>query len=296
MAIYLLQTLRRSKSTVYRIKNRLLLSSTPRKMSSGLPLQEVVNTLESYASSLLAESWDNVGLLVEPSAPMFVKKLFLTNDLTEGVLTEAVMKSADMVLSYHPPLFVPFKRIVQQKWKDRIIVKALENRIAIYSPHTSYDAVKGGVNDWLVSCFHGNVKPITPKSEESEDGAGRICVLHEPLFLDDVIKKLKSHLQLKHIRVALSQPEKSTVSTIASCAGSGASVLRGIRADAFITGEMSHHDVLDAVSNQTNVLLCEHSNSERGFLKILAPVLKNLLKGKVDVVVSETDRDPLNVV
>lgn len=73
-------------------------------------------------------------------------------------------------------------------------------------------------------------------------------------------------------------------------------MLRGIRADAFITGEMSHHDVLDAVSNQTNVLLCEHSNSERGFLKILAPVLKNLLKGKVDVVVSETDRDPLNVV
>lgn len=150
MAIYLLQTLRRSKSTVYRIKNRLLLSSTPRKMSSGLPLQEVVNTLESYASSLLAESWDNVGLLVEPSAPMFVKKLFLTNDLTEGVLTEAVMKSADMVLSYHPPLFVPFKRIVQQKWKDRIIVKALENRIAIYSPHTSYDAVKGDFHPFRV--------------------------------------------------------------------------------------------------------------------------------------------------
>ena len=32
-------------------------------------------------------------------------------------------------------------------------MQCVENHIAVYSPHTSYDAVKGGVNDWLVQPF-----------------------------------------------------------------------------------------------------------------------------------------------
>ena len=86
------------------------------------------------------------------------------------------------------------------------------------------------------------------------------------------------------------------VKTIACCAGSGSSVLRDVRADLYLTGEMSHHDVLDATSNKHHVILCEHSNTERGFLKVLAPQLSTILNDKVKVTVSETDRDPLEVV
>ena len=86
------------------------------------------------------------------------------------------------------------------------------------------------------------------------------------------------------------------IQTIASCAGSGSSVLRGVKADVYLTGEMSHHEVLDAVSNKTHVILCEHSNTERGFLKTLVPTLTEMLNSKVKVTVSEIDRDPLVVV
>lgn len=109
----------------------------------GVPLHEVIQKLNQHASPSLAESWDNVGLLVEPSSPHRVRKLFLTNDLTEDVLEEAVNSSADCILSYHPPIFKGIKRITQDQWKDRLVVKCLENRIAIYSPHTAYDVVKG---------------------------------------------------------------------------------------------------------------------------------------------------------
>lgn len=89
----------------------------------------------------------------------------------------------------------------------------------------------------------------------------------------------------------------SLVSTIALSAGSGGSVLRGVHADLYLTGEMSHHEVLDAIHNDRHVVLCEHSNSERGFLKVFAHNLsQNLLEGKVDVVVSSSDADPLNIV
>lgn len=78
------------------------------------------------------------------------------------------------------------------------------------------------------------------------------------------------------------------------CAGSGSSVLNGVQADLFLTGEMSHHEVLDATQSGTHVILCNHSNSERGFLKVFKKELENkLLGGAVNVIVSQIDRDPL---
>lgn len=82
-----------------------------------------------------------------------VKKVMLTNDLTESVYREACDWNANLIISYHPPIFAPMKKLVQSNWKDRIITGCIENRIAIYSPHTSYDALAGGVNDWLLQAF-----------------------------------------------------------------------------------------------------------------------------------------------
>jgi putative NIF3 family GTP cyclohydrolase 1 type 2 len=72
--------------------------------------------------------------------------------------------------------------------------------------------------------------------------------------------------------------------------------LSGSSADLWITGEMSHHEVLDAVHAGTSVILCEHSNTERGFLKVFASKLTTLLDDQVCVQVSVKDADPLTVV
>lgn len=58
---------------------------------------------------------------------------------------------------------------------------------------------------------------------------------------------------------------------------------------------MSHHDVLDAAANGISVILCEHSNTERGFLSDLRDMLATHLLNKVSILVSEKDRDPLQV-
>lgn len=63
-----------------------------------------------------------------------------------------------------------------------------------------------------------------------------------------------------------------------------------------LAGEMSHHDVLDAASQGINVILCEHSNTERGFLSDLRDMLDAYLENKINIIVSEIDRDPLRVV
>lgn len=84
------------------------------------------------------------------------------------------------------------------------------------------------------------------------------------------------------------------ISTIAVCAGSGASVLRGVNADIIITGEMSHHEILDAVHTGSTVILCEHSNSERDFLKMLKPIMGSYIK--LNIIISELDSDPIQLI
>ncbi|XP_028287699.1 NIF3-like protein 1 isoform X2 [Parambassis ranga] len=350
---------------------------------SGLmDLHEVLQVLEQLAPLSLAESWDNVGLLVEPSKPRPVKTILLTNDLTAAVMEEAEAMSCDLIISYHPPLFRPIKRLVQKDWKQRLAIRAVEAGIAVFSPHTSWDSVKGGVNDWLVaglgsgqvsvlsqalggashchklefmvrstedlntvmeelrSCDGGttlqhsvsrpdssgihvsvtccdsaltpSVQTLLQHSTPSRSlsilklenppllghGQGRLSVLDQPISVATAIQKMKSHLGLSHLRLALGlgQTLESSVCSMAVCAGSGASVLNGVKADLYVTGEMSHHEVLDAVARGTSVILSDHSNSERGFLSVFKERLAVSLPDNVTVVVSKADRDPLEVV
>lgn len=61
-------------------------------------------------------------------------------------------------------------------------------------------------------------------------------------------------------------------------------------------GEMSHHDVLAATARGVVVILCEHSNTERGFLQSYMSLLQASLGPAVAVTLSERDADPLTVV
>ncbi|KAL0122569.1 hypothetical protein PUN28_007339 [Cardiocondyla obscurior] len=120
---------------------------------AGVPLKDVVSAMNKFADTSLAASWDNVGLLIEPSEPKIVSHILLTNDLTEDVMDEALKLKTDLIITYHPLIFAPLKSITAASWKERIIARCLENKIAVFSPHSSFDSVKGGVNDWLAETF-----------------------------------------------------------------------------------------------------------------------------------------------
>ncbi|TFY73981.1 hypothetical protein EWM64_g10031 [Hericium alpestre] len=90
-------------------------------------------------------------------------------------------------------------------------------------------------------------------------GVGRIVILREKVSMSVLQERIKRHLQLSHLQVALSDADPGRdVQSIAICAGSGGSVLLGTDADVYWTGEMSHHEVLAAVAAGKNVVLCKH--------------------------------------
>jgi dinuclear metal center YbgI/SA1388 family protein len=111
-------------------------------------VHHLVAAMEKIAPSRYAESWDNVGLLCGEEQRSLARVL-LTIDLTPAVLDEAVAERCDAVVAYHPPIFQGLKRVTG----DLPVFQAIRHGIAVYSPHTAWDAAKGGVNDALADAL-----------------------------------------------------------------------------------------------------------------------------------------------
>jgi dinuclear metal center YbgI/SA1388 family protein len=136
-------------------------------------VQDLVQVMQSIAPLEYAESWDKVGLLVGDSGRELTGPVLLTIDLTERVLAEAMKLKASAVIAYHPPVFEPLSRITDATPRQRIVLRAVEAGIAIYSPHTALDAVPGGIADWLceglsggeTGSIKGDCRALTPHAK-----------------------------------------------------------------------------------------------------------------------------------
>lgn len=138
-----------------------------------------------------------------------------------------------------------------------------------------------------------------PNAENVDFGAGRICQVNGNLTLKQAIESIKSYTGLPDVRVgiATSGSLDSQIKAFGVCAGSGASVLKDIKApiDLFVTGELSHHEALEAIHRQIHVITLNHSNSERGYLKDFKKILAERLQNdSVEIIVSQSDADPLS--
>jgi dinuclear metal center YbgI/SA1388 family protein len=221
-----------------------------------------------------------------------VKNILLTIDLTEAVADEAIAGKADLIIAYHPILFAPINRLNAENAYDRTVMKLVQKNIAVYSPHTALDAVIGGVNDWLADGVgEGEVSVLHP-IEQSDGGQGRLVELKRPVRLKTLAQRIKDYLGLKTLRLA-SAAEDTAIRTVALCAGAGSDALSGVQADCYLTGEMSHHNVLAATSDGAHVILCEHTNTERGYLPVFKKILGKALGEGVDISISEIDSDPI---
>jgi dinuclear metal center YbgI/SA1388 family protein len=259
-------------------------------------LAEVLDILHEIAPLELAAEWDNVGLLLQPNArPGRVRRVLLTIDLGDAVVAEAKRARADLIVSYHPPIFRPLSRLRFDDGKQRPLLLAAAAGLPVYSPHTALDAAPSGLADWLIDGVLGGAVP--KELRPCGDGEfGRVVLLSKPVPLATLLQRCKRHLGVRHLQVARPAKARAAVRSVAVAAGAGGSVLRGQAADVYLTGEMSHHDALAAVTAGTTVVLAGHSNTERGFLPVLRKRLRNAFDGDLDVVLARADRDPFALV
>jgi dinuclear metal center YbgI/SA1388 family protein len=112
-----------------------------------MKVKDLAAAVEQIAPLGLAQSWDNVGLLIgDPQRK--IETILLTIDVTQAVLAEARELRADLILSYHPVIWDGLKKI-RTDGPTKTIYELIRSQIAVFSIHTALDAVKGGINDGL---------------------------------------------------------------------------------------------------------------------------------------------------
>ncbi|MCB9236173.1 MAG: Nif3-like dinuclear metal center hexameric protein [Bacteroidia bacterium] len=130
-----------------------------------MKVKDISAILEAWAPRPLAESYDNVGLLVgDPN--MEVTGALVNLDMTEDVVDEAIVKGMNMVIAHHPIWFTGRKRLNGEDYVSRVIIKAVKNDIALYATHTNLDNVYTGVNAMMARKLGlQNATILRPKGE-----------------------------------------------------------------------------------------------------------------------------------
>lgn len=128
-------------------------------------VKEIATALEKFAPLPLQDGYDNAGLQIGLTDAE-VTGVLLCLDVTEQVIDEAAALGFNLVVSHHPLLFRPIKRITGGNYVERCVLKAISKGIAIYSAHTNLDNAAGGVNHKIAQKLGlKNISILVPKQE-----------------------------------------------------------------------------------------------------------------------------------
>ena len=110
---------------------------------------DIVKPIEEFAPLSLQESYDNAGLIVGRLDDELQGGVLLAVDVTEEVIDEAIEKGCGLIITHHPIIFHPLKRLNSASVVERCVEKAIRNNIALYACHTSLDSAPTGMS-WRV--------------------------------------------------------------------------------------------------------------------------------------------------
>jgi dinuclear metal center YbgI/SA1388 family protein len=163
-------------------------------------VNDLVRLMGQIAPLEYAEEWDRVGLLVGDGERELSGPVLLTIDLTERVLAEAIGAGSRAIIAYHPPIFEPLARVTDGTPRQRVVLRAIEAGIAVYSPHTALDAVPGGITDWLCEGLSGgepgrikgDVRALTPHAKLPVSQQVKIVTFMQPGDVENIRNALAS--------------------------------------------------------------------------------------------------------
>jgi len=240
-------------------------------------VKDILESLNVEAPFSLAESWDNVGLLVG-NPEQEVTAVLAGLDPTNKLVDEAIAQGANTIITHHPVIFKPLPAINTGEPGGRLLEKALTNRIAIIACHTNFDSAPEGVSDYLaLQLGLEKLSPLVPSTDDikSVTGLGRIGTYPSPLAAVDFLTKVLDVLNLPSVITAGILPEK--ISIVAVCGGSGSELApialrRG--ADIYLSAEIKHSTAIWAVENNFCIIDGTHYATEKPAVTLLVNKLR----------------------
>ena len=212
---------------------------------------EVIEILGKLAPESCACDWDNPGLLAGRSDKE-VKKIYIALDATDQVVDAAIKAGADMLLTHHPLIFKAIKKVNDQNFITRRLVKLIQADISYYAMHTNYDT--RGMADLTARLL--NLQECTVLEEVKDgEGIGRVGVLPEEMTLRECAELVKRAYDIPNVKIFGNLDQK--VHLAALCPGAGKSTMHNalqFGCDVYITGDIDHHTGIDAVEPGVCVL------------------------------------------
>lgn len=240
-----------------------------------MKIKDITDVLEITAQLSWQESYDNSGLIVG-DIESDLERVLLAVDITEAVLDEAIEIGAGLIVAHHPIIFHPLKRLTGQTYIERVVTRAIRNKIALYACHTNLDSTPDeGLSHRLGQMLGLNkVSVLEPtRIENPEVGFGIVGELKEGVEIVDFLQYIQKTLNLNVIRH--SPLTKKTVKRIAICSGSGSSLLFAAKREAvdlYIAADFKYNDFLDA-DNQLVIADIGHFESEFCAIDVLFDIL-----------------------
>lgn len=241
---------------------------------------DVYMAIDAAANFSLAMEFDNAGFLVgDPNET--VRGVLVALDVTDAVLEEAVSRGANLIVTHHPVIFHPMKRVTA----DTLVWKLIRAGISVICAHTNLDIAAGGVNDLLAENLAlRDVTTLPP------DGMARVGTLERGMTPPEFAYYVKRMLDANAVRYC---DGGRAIERVAVCGGSGGSFLAEVAASgaqAFVTGDVKHDVMLEAVRLGVTLIDAGHFGTENHVTQYLA-ALTGAVLGDVPVAVARNNTD-----
>ena len=224
-----------------------------------MKISKIYEFLDELSPFELQESWDNSGLLLG-DLNQDIQKIVLSIDVDEDLIEN--MEENTLLITHHPIIFGGLKQLEFSKYPANLIKKMIQKNISNIAMHTNFDQTH--LNDFVATEILGY--KISQKD-------GFVVYFDIDEDFDVFAKKIASLFNLPHAKCVKSS---NRVKRVALTTGSGASLLKSIDADCFLTGDIKYHDAMEAKSIKMSLIDIGHFESERFFAQILHTHLKNL--------------------
>ena len=258
-----------------------------------MKISEIASVIERFAPLAWQESYDNAGLVVgRPDQE--VHRALLAVDVTEEVLDEAEREGCDLVITHHPIIFHPLKRLNSSTPVERCVERAIRSGIALYACHTNLDSAPHGMSWRLAQQLGvGELELLEPSTKGEGVGFGVVGNLAEGVDTLEYLRMVKERLAIGAVRH--SDPTGRVVRRVAICTGAGASLMAEARragADLYLTADLKYNDFMTPDGAFT-VADIGHFESEYCAIEILFDILsKNLCT--FAVLRSKATRNPIS--
>lgn len=241
-------------------------------------MSEMISVIEQFCPPSFAEDWDNVGLIAGRSDKE-VRKVIVALDATSEVVDEAVRSGADALVTHHPLIFGGIKKVNDNDFVGRRILALIQNDISYYAMHTNFDVM--GMADAAadeLKLENRDVLNVTYEDEISHEGIGRIGNLPRSMTLLACAEYVKGVFRIPGVRIY--GDADAEVLRAAICPGSGKSVIQDAiqqQADVLITGDIDHHEGIDAMAQGLSIIDASHYGLEKIFIPYLQDYIRREL-------------------